>query len=272
MAWRIFLSGLILSFITLVPLGIKWGIGKKVYIPAAFFIGTLSGTIINGILKFWNLEFYQALVLEIFFITAISISFLLWRFNRDPERMSPADDENTILSPADGKIIYVKKIEDGQIPFSEKRGRKFPLNDFVQSDAFFKRGYLVGISMNFLDVHVNRAPIGGRISLLKHIKGLFISLKKKEAILQNERVFIVIDNGIFKVGVVQIASRLVRKIVPYLREGQDIQRGERIGVIRFGSQVDLIITNLPKLLIVVAPGQKVEAGISIIAKFDRKLL
>ncbi len=157
-------------------------------------------------------------------------------------------------------------MEKGRIPFSEKNGKKFSLNDFVHCDVLPEGGHLIGIAMSYLDVHVNRAPIKGKISLLKHIKGFFISLKKKEAVIQNERVFSVIDNGFFKVGIVQIASRLVRKIVPYIRQGHEVQRGERIGMIRFGSQVDLILPDLPTFSVEVRPGQKVKAGISIVAK------
>ena len=78
----------------------------------------------------------------------------------------------------------------------------------------------------------------------------------------------VIQNRHFKVGIVQIASRLVRKIIPYLREGNDVRSGQKIGAIRFGSQVDLILPELSSLSIEVTPGEKVKAGISIIARFD----
>jgi phosphatidylserine decarboxylase len=206
-------------------------------------------------------------MINLLLILSISVSALLLRFYRDPERIPPEGD-NIILSPADGKIIYVKKIEKGEIPFSEKKREKFSLNDFIQSDLFTEGGYLIGISMNYLDVHINRAPIGGKISLLKQIKGLFISLKERKAIIQNERVLTVIDNDKFKVGIVQIASRLVRKIVPYLQEGEEIKKGDRIGAIRFGSQVDLILPKPSSLRIKVSPGAKVKAGLSIIATFD----
>jgi phosphatidylserine decarboxylase len=267
MSWIIFISGLVLGFGILIPVGIKWELEKKVVIPAAFFIGILSWIAVKGIIVFWDLPFYQVVIFQIFIVAAASISLLLWRFYRDPERISP-EDKNAILSPADGKIIYVKRIQDGEIPFSEKNGRKFPLSDFVQSDVLSLGGYLIGISMNVLDVHVNRAPIWGRICLINHIKGLFISLKKKEAIIQNERVLTVIDNGHFKVGIIQIASRLVRTIVPYLREGNEVKSGQRIGAIRFGSQVDLILPDIPSLSIEAQPGEKVKAGLSIIATFN----
>lgn len=263
----IFVSSLMLSLLTLVPVSIKWELERRLTVPAAVFIGIISGSVVCGILTFWNLSLSQIIFIELVLIGAISSSLLLWRFYRDPERMPP-EDENAILSPADGKVIYVKKIEKGQIPFSDKRGKKFSLNDFIQAGVLPQGGYLIGIAMNFLDVHINRAPISGRISLLKYINGTFLSLKKKEAVVQNERNLIIIDNEHFKLGIVQIASRLVRKIVPYIQEGQEIQKGTRIGAIRFGSQVDLILSDLPSIHINVDPGEKVKAGLSIIATVE----
>lgn len=260
----IFISGLILSLLTLVPVSIKWELEKRLTIPAAIFIGTVSGSIVYGIYTFWNLSLYLIITIELILIGVISASLLLWRFYRDPERVPPGDN-NVILSPADGQIIYVKRIEKGQIPFSEKKGRTFSLKDFVQADVLPQGGHVIGIAMNYLNVHVNRAPVSGRISMVKHIKGNFLSLKKKEALIENERNLIIIDNERFKLGIVQIASRLVRQIVSYIQEGQEIQSGARIGVIRFGSQVDLVLSDLPSIHIKVHPGEKVKAGLSIVA-------
>ena len=269
MFWWTFISGPALSFLILIPLGIKWDLDKKVTLPAACIIGILSGAAMAGIMAVRGLNFPQVLLLQIILIIATSAALLLWRFYRDPERVSPGD-ENVILSPADGKIIYIKKVERGEVPFSQKNGKRFPLSDFTKSDILPLDGYLIGISMNFLDVHVNRAPVGGKICLLNHIKGLFISLKRGEALVQNERVLTVIDNGRFKVGIIQIASRLVRKIVPYIKEGFEVQGGQRIGAIRFGSQVDIFLPALTSLCIKVDLGEKVKAGASIVATFDKK--
>ena len=148
------ISGLVLSFITLVPVGLKWELEKKIVIPAAFLIGTMSWILVHVTTTFWNLTFFQIVIYQVFLIGVISISLLLWRFFRDPERIPP-DNENAILSPADGRIIYVKKIENGEVPLSEKNGRKFPLNDFVQSDVLPSGGHLIGILLTYLDVHVN---------------------------------------------------------------------------------------------------------------------
>ena len=265
MTWQIVISSLVLSLILLVPLGIKWEISIKTTVLGSMMIGILTGLIVRSIVEIYDIKFYQVLVLELFLIMGISASLLLWRFYRDPERVPP-EIENAVLSPADGKIIYVKKIERGEIPFCEKKGSKFLLSDFIKTDVIPLGGYVIGMSMNFLDVHVNRAPISGKITLVKHIKGSFISLKRKEAVIQNERVLTIIDNGHFKVGVVQIASRLVRRIVTYLQEGHEIKRGERIGAIRFGSQVDLILNDIPFLHIEVRPGEEVKAGITVVAR------
>ncbi len=259
---EVFITGLVLSFILLVPLGTKWDLEKKITVPAAFIIGILSGAIVMMVSR--DITFFRILALQTLVIGVTSASLLLWRFYRDPERDCP-EDENAILSPADGKVIYIRKVEDGKVPYSEKNGKIFPLSDFTKSDLLPQAGYLVGISMNFLDVHVNRAPMGGKICLLNHIKGLFVSLKMKEAIIQNERVLTVIDNGRFKVGIIQIASRLVRKIVSYFQEGSEVKKGQRTGAIRFGSQVDIYLPELPSLSIKVSPGDKVKAGISIVA-------
>ena len=96
----------------------------------------------------------------------------------------------------------------------------------------------------------------------------FISLKKEQATVKNERLTTVIEQGHFKVGVVQIASRLVRRIQSYLEEGQSVECGQRLGMIRFGSQVDLIIPNIKNLNIRVRLGEDVKAGVSVIAQYS----
>lgn len=261
--------GLGLALVISIPLSLKWELDKKMTIPAAIFTGILSGAIVNVMVVFWNLSFYSILVFEILLFGMISSLLLFWRFYRDPERIVP-ETENVVLSPADGEIIYIKKIEHGRIPFSEKKGSSFSLIDFIQADVLPQGGYLIGIAMTYLDVHVNRAPISGQISFLKHIKGKFISLKMKEAVVQNERNLIIIENDNFKLGIVQIASRLVRNIISYIQTGQEVQIGARIGVIRFGSQVDLIIPDVPTLSIEITPGKKVKAGMTILARFVQK--
>jgi phosphatidylserine decarboxylase len=261
------ISGLVLSIIALVPLGIKWELEKKIVILSAIFIGIISWASVESLSFFLNLKSYTIFIFQILVIAATSISLLLWRFFRNPERIPP-QTENVILSPADGEIIYIKRINDGEIPLSEKSGKKYSLHELIQSNLLPTEGHLIGIAMNFLDVHINRAPIQGKISFIKHIKGLFISLKRKEAVIQNERVLIVIEGDSITIGIVQIASRLVRKIVAYVKQGNNVNIGQRIGMIRFGSQVDLLIPEVDNLKVIVKTGTKVKAGTSIIASLQ----
>ena len=109
---KILISGLFLSFITLVPIGIKWELEKRIVIPAAFLIGIMSWTVVECVALFVHLAFFQILSIEVLIIVVTSISLILWRFYRDPER-TPPDIENAILYPADGRVIYVKTIQDG---------------------------------------------------------------------------------------------------------------------------------------------------------------
>lgn len=265
MAWEILITSLSLSLIILLPLSKKFGIPIKISLLSSLFIGLFAGLIVSGIERIYYVKYFHSLILLIFLISGIFASFLIWRFYRNPERIPPEDTKN-ILSPADGTVIYVKRYENGYIPYSEKKGKKILLSDLTQSDIFSAEGHLIGISMNFLNVHINRAPIDGNVTVIRHIKGSFISLKKEDALALNERALTVIDNGHFKVGVVQIASRLVRKIEVYFGEGQKIRRGERLGMIRFGSQVDLILPSLPTINIEAKPGDNVKAGVSIVAR------
>jgi len=104
-----------------------------------------------------------------------------------------------------------------------------------------------------------------------HVPGKFISLRKEETVLVNERVTTIIENNELRIAVVQIASRVVRRILPYVKIGQEVKIGERIGIIKFGSQVDLVIPKGPGIRIYVKPGDKVKAGVSIIAGYKTEL-
>jgi phosphatidylserine decarboxylase len=208
----------------------------------------------------------QVCLLQLVLVALVSAAVILFRFYRDPERVPP-EVADSILCPADGTIIYVKNVEKGEVPLSEKQGTKFRLSDLAGTKELPESGILVGIAMTFLDVHVNRAPITGTVTHLEHIRGLFRSLKHKEAVFQNERALLLVDNPQMRLGIILIASRLVRQIVAYVSPGDAIARGQRIGMIRFGSQVDVFLPHLPDLSITVTPGQKVCAGTSILATY-----
>lgn len=197
---------------------------------------------------------------------AITVLVVLASFFRDPRRIPPAD-LRTILSPADGKIIYIKRLDGDRFPIAVKKGKDIPLTEFTGESFPLDRGVQVGIMMSYLDVHINRAPISGKVEHLKRIPGLFHSLKHMDSLLENERVFSVIRGPEIRIGMVQIASRLVRRIIPFVKEGEDVRQGDRVGMIRFGSQVDLLIPDGQDLKFVARVGDYVKAGLTILAKY-----
>ena len=266
--WQIFVSSLILSLLFLPFLAWRWRLNLKIAFLSAFIIGALTGFIVSWLVS-TSLKMNLAVIIliEIIFILFLASAAILYRFYRDPERV-PAENNRVILSPADGKIIYINPLASGQPLISTKGRRSFRLDEIISTDLLPDPAFLIGIDMNLLNVHINRSPIEGKIILQKHIPGQFISLRKPEAEILNERVSTVVDNGRFRIGVVQIASRLVRQIVCYLKEGDTVYLGQRIGMIRLGSQVDIVIPNLDHLAINVQPGTPVLAGVTVIARYE----
>lgn len=196
-------------------------------------------------------------------VCLVTIGLIYFWFSRDPERVPP-EQENAILSPADGQIVYVKKIEQGEIPISVKHNRTMKLNEFSRSDLLNTGMYLVGIGMNVFNVHVNRMPIAGTIRQIKSAPGKFLSLRKTAALQQNERITTIVENAKLRIGIIQIASRLIRRIVAYQNVGDTVSIGQRFGMIKFGSQVDIVIPIKPAIRLCVKPGDEVIAGQSII--------
>jgi phosphatidylserine decarboxylase len=113
-------------------------------------------------------------------------------------------------------------------------------------------------------VHVNRAPIAGRVRLVERVHGTFGSLRKPEMAASNERVTTVIGTDDLQIAMVQIASRLVRRIVMFVSEGEELQLGRRVGAIRFGSQVDLLLPLGKDIRLAVEVGDRVIAGRTIL--------
>ncbi len=199
---------------------------------------------------------------------AAFLGALAWLFYRDPDRDCP-QDPSLILSPADGKVIYIRKVTPAQIPVAEKKGRQLMLTELTQSSLRSTELWQIGISMVFTDVHVNRSPIGGTVTLAHHQPGKFLSLRDEGAVGVNERKTMVIANPVVTVGLVQIASRLVRRIVAYVREGDTVAAGKRIGMIKFGSQVDLFVPTACCDQLEVKVGARLCAGVTVIGRVAR---
>ena len=172
---------------------------------------------------------------------------------------------NQIISSADGRVIYIKKIASGEVPVSVKNGRTATLIEIAKTGILDYPCWLIGIEMTPFDVHRNGAPVDGEIILNHHIDGEFRSLKDSEALAHNERntmVFKMEDGS--KVGIVQTASRMVRRIVTYVQEGECVKKGDWVGMIKFGSQVDMIIPANSKVCVEV--GQQVYVCETVIAE------
>ena len=199
-------------------------------------------------------------------VLGFAFGLTMIRFWRTPNRKIKAS-ENELISPADGNILYIKKIEKGEVPVSIKKGLEARLEEVTQTDILAGPCWLIGINMTPFDVHKNCTPIKGEIILNKHIEGKFLSLKEPKAILENERNTLVIKNEKMTVGVVQTASKLVRRIDSYVKEGQQVDRGHWFGMIRFGSQVDLIIPDYCTVNVKI--GEQIFAKTTIIASFGK---
>lgn len=176
------------------------------------------------------------------------ISFTLWFF-RDPVRHLPQDlKENDIISPADGKIMMIQEIEE---------------KDFLNSDA-----KMIGIFLSPLNVHVNRIPVSGKIGLYRYIKGEFIAAFDHKSSEKNERTEIGIEGSKFKVLFKQITGFVARRIVCELRVGDNVKIGEKFGMIKFGSRVDVIMPVDAEIKVSV--NQKVVGGVTVLASVPGK--
>lgn len=198
----------------------------------------------------------------VIFILVLIFALTMLRFWRTPRRKMDVAN-NTIVSPADGNIIYIKKIGVNEIPISIKNSSISKLSEITKTDLLKVPCWLVGINMTPFDVHKNCSPIDGKIILNIHFDGKFLSLKNPFAISANERNTYVISNEEITVGVIQIASKRVRRIESYVKEFDMVSKGQWLGMIRFGSQVDLILPDFCKIKVQV--GQQVYAKKTIIA-------
>jgi len=268
---QIVVSSVALAFVFMWFQFLYWEMPYRVWVTSAVVVSLTTATVMNWIIS-WapGLGLAPQILIECGLIVLIAGAALMVYFFRDPERVPPEED-GVILSPADGNVIYVKKVEEENHFVSIKAGTRYPLEELLQAQWPFRGGHLIGIEMKVLDVHVNRAPMGGRVTLSKKIKGGFPGLGKANAEVRSQRAAILIDDGNFLVGVVQIASRFVRGIVTYVKEGQQVAIGERIGMIRFGSQVDLVIPDSVEYEITVKPGQIVRAGSTVMARYGEKI-
>lgn len=177
-------------------------------------------------------------------------AFLCWLlfliivyFFRDPRRQPPARD-NVIVAAADGRVIDIHEVKE---------------NEFLQAPAT-----QISIFLSILDVHVNRVPMSGRVAYFDYRKGRFAPAYRKEASLRNEHTLIGIENDKCRILIKQIAGTIARRIVCNVQKGSRVKCGEKFGMIKFGSRVEMV---LPKnVRVVVEPNTKVKGGETIIGE------
>ncbi|HEX9909629.1 MAG TPA: phosphatidylserine decarboxylase family protein [Desulfatiglandales bacterium] len=191
-----------------------------------------------------------AMTLLFLFLNVVSLAivagaftlFVLYFF-RDPDREA-AVQEKTVLSPADGRVLGVWTLESGGSPVGT-------------------RVVKVSVFMSLFDVHVNRIPTGGRISRISYRPGAFFAANLDKASEKNEQNAVTLDTQDGKqIVFVQIAGLIARRIACWVREGDEVQAGQRFGLIRFGSRVDVFLPEGSR--VEVQPGRKVKAGKTII--------
>jgi phosphatidylserine decarboxylase len=257
------------SALLMLALAVKWMFPKRLAL-----IGIAAVVILTAIPFVWIYPLFESrldLGVVAFGQILISLAFglllVLLRFWRDPERVPPETD-GVVLSAADGEVTYVWNIAEDSSAVVSKGGRNYYLDELTGTDLAESAVHVIGVGMTFLDVHVNRCPISGQVRSTKHIAGKFISLRKSESPFVNERLTTVIENASLNVAVVQIASRLVRRVQSYLEVGETVNAGQRIGMIRFGSLVAIIIPNREDIQIEVTPGDYVKAGVSVLARYE----
>ena len=172
----------------------------------------------------------------------LGVGFCLYFF-RDPER-TPPPGEHLVVSPADGRVLEVREER-------EDRYLSAPVTR-------------VSIFMSPLDVHVNRSPVRGSVELVRHTAGKFRAAFHDKASLDNERNAVVLESGGRRYLIVQVAGALARRIVCRRRVGDRLARGERFGMIMFGSRVDLFLPAgvVPR----VAKDDRVRAGLTVVAE------
>ena len=205
-------------------------------VKEGYWYGLPLALVAGGLLGFWFKErTYFLLILCVLFLI---LTALVLNFFRDPERAIPSDPR-AIVSPADGRVVEI--VED------------------TFEGATLRR---VSIFMSPLDVHVNRSPITGTVRGIQYRPGSFRVASRPEASVANEQNVFSIEGEQGTVVVKQIAGLLARRIVFWKRVGDALERGERVGLIKFGSRLDVLMH--PGVELCVKVGDHIQAGSSIL--------
>src|SRR5215468_8238207 len=187
--------------------------------------------IVLGLLSAWAFWFFVLLLL-------CTVAFF-----RDPERAAPADP-NLVLAAADGTVMDIVQLDENEVLKSKTRR--------------------IGIFLSIFDVHTNRAPIDGRVVYRRHRPGLFVDARRPDCSEKNELMTWAFENPRVTVVVRQIAGAIARRIVAWANVGDELKKGDRFGMIRFGSRTELYLPLAAEVLVKV--GDHVLGGSTIVAR------
>lgn len=248
---------------------VKGGFNRKYLYTDNVFLFVTASLVNLLIFHLFTMSLWHMIVILCGLTVGILFTLLfLYRFYRNPSRKITGG-VNDILSPADGRIIYIKELEVNQIPVTVKRMRIANVNEITKTDILEHPCYLIGIAMTLFDVHYNRAPLEGKVIHVKHTPGTAIGLNTPASTISNERMTTVFKrNDGVRFGVVQIAARGVSRCIVSVKEGDEVTRGQIFGKIRWGSQTDLIIPR--DCHIYIREGDQVHAGATVIGRLHQE--
>lgn len=195
------------------------------------FMFIIPAGLLTGLFWFLSLPW----IASVFGILLLFVTY----FFRDPEREIPSD-ANVVVSPADGKVVEIVTEKDPILGQSFKR---------------------ISIFLSVFNVHIQRMPIRGKIEKVKYNQGKFLAAFNHKASLDNEQNTILISSGKTHVLVKQIAGLIARRLVCWVQSGDELERGQRFGLIRFGSRVDLFLPENSRISVSI--GDRVEGGSSV---------
>lgn len=216
-----------------------------------FIFGSFFLTVISLLSLTWYISKGEYNIVPFFILLCVTcmlylLSIFMAFFFRDPERKIP-EGEDIFVSPADGKVILIRDVYE---------------EEYLKSDA-----KEVSIFMSPLNVHVNRTPCDGTVSVVKHSPGKYIAAYRDDAPIKNENIVMVLDRNEGRILVRQVAGFVARRTVCKAKVGDTLKRGERYGMVKFGSRLDVYMPKDTNIKITL--GEKVKAGETVIGEIER---
>jgi phosphatidylserine decarboxylase len=204
---------------------------------------TILISIIFSIVVWWLFSMYLPGLILLAYALILFLMVTVLQFFRNPERMPPNIDENILIAPADGKVVVIEKV--------------------IESEIFKEERMLVSIFMSPINVHVNRNPVSGKVIVSRYHPGKYLAAWNPKSSTENERTTVVYQHAKGNIMIRQVAGALARRIVNYLKEGDEVKRGHEMGFIKFGSRVDIYLPLNAEILVTM--DQVVSGNISEIA-------